>query len=129
MLEMGEQVNIADMARNIIRLSGFIPDEEIPVVFTGLRPGEKLFEELVGSDETAESADVEKLQRIVATTSYDESTFQIDLHQLEAAALCADDVTVTAILQRLVRTYTPMSVGTPSPSALGQTLLQTSGDR
>jgi FlaA1/EpsC-like NDP-sugar epimerase len=129
MLEMGEQVNIADMARNIIRLSGFIPDEEIPVVFTGLRPGEKLFEELVGSDETAESADVEKLQRIVATTSQDESTFQLDLQQLEAAALCADDLMVTAILQRLVRTYTPMSIGTPPQSASGQTLLQTSGDR
>ena len=129
MLEMGEQVNIADMARNIIRLSGFIPDEEIPVVFTGLRPGEKLFEELVGSDETAEPADVEKLQRIVATTSQDESTFQLDLHQLEAAALCADAVMVTAILQRLVRTYTPMSTGASPQSASGQTLLQTSGDR
>ena len=129
MLEMGEQVNIADMARNIIRLSGFIPDVEIPAVFTGLRPGEKLFEELVGSDETLEAADVDKLQRIVATTSQDDSTFQLDLHQLEAAALCADDVTVTAILQRLVRTYTPMSTGAPAQPASGQTLLHTSGDR
>ena len=129
MLEMGEQVNIADMARNLIRLSGFIPDEEIQVVFTGLRPGEKLFEELVGSDETAESANVEKLQRIVARTSLDESTFQLDLHQLEASALCADDVTVTASLRRLVPTYTPMPAGTPPRPAPGQPLLQTSGDR
>ena len=50
-LDMGSPVKIDDLARNMIRLSGYEPDVDIEIVYTGLRPGEKLYEELLMSEE------------------------------------------------------------------------------
>src|SRR5215468_979183 len=62
LLEMGSPVRIADLARQMIRLSGFEPDEDIAVVFTGLRPGEKLEEELVDEGESAVTTEHERIR-------------------------------------------------------------------
>ena len=50
-LDMGEPIKIVDLAKELVRLSGLDPEKEIQIQFTGLRPGEKLFEELSGSGE------------------------------------------------------------------------------
>jgi FlaA1/EpsC-like NDP-sugar epimerase len=64
MLDMGNPVKIVDLAKNMIRLSGLKPDRDIKIVFTGLRPGEKLHEELSGIEEGTERTRIEKVRLI-----------------------------------------------------------------
>jgi len=61
---MGEPIKIVDLAREMIRLSGLEPDIDIPIEFTGLRPGEKLFEELLGAEEGSEPTEHPKIYKV-----------------------------------------------------------------
>ncbi|MCC7124232.1 MAG: polysaccharide biosynthesis protein [Acidobacteria bacterium] len=63
-LDMGEQIRLVDLAQNLIRLAGFIPDQEIRIEIVGLRPGEKLYEELTSADEELEPSSVEKVNKV-----------------------------------------------------------------
>ncbi len=85
-LDMGQPVRIDDLARNMIRLSGFEPDVDIPIVYTGLRPGEKLFEELLLSGEGATKTEND-LIFIAKDEPFDDEALQKNLDILYEAAI------------------------------------------
>ncbi len=66
MLEMGESIRIAELAERMIRLHGLRPDVDIPIEFTGLRPGEKLHEELIENEESREATNHAQIYRVLS---------------------------------------------------------------
>jgi FlaA1/EpsC-like NDP-sugar epimerase len=106
-LEMGEQIKIVDLARNLIRLSGLIPDEDIPISFIGLRPGEKLFEELVGQEETIERSALERILKVKSGPPQNPYAFMPLVALLEQRAALQDLDLVIDLLCELVPTFTP----------------------
>jgi len=106
-LDMGQPVNILDLARELIRFHGFEPDKDIPIVFTGIRPGEKLYEELLTAEEGSDATTHDKIfkARLSARASGD----QIDsaLIRLYEAAEQSKPDEIIATLKELVRSYRP----------------------
>jgi FlaA1/EpsC-like NDP-sugar epimerase len=106
-LEMGEQINLLKMARDLIRLSGFIPDDEIAIKIVGLRPGEKLSEELVGGDEHLESSPVEKILRLTAAAPPDPEGLLRTVGTLGTVAARGQTAHVIDTLRQIVPTFEP----------------------
>ena len=104
-LDMGQPVRIADMARNLIRLSGYEPDVDIKIVYTGLRPGEKLFEELLMKEEGLRSTD-NHLIHIGRPIEMDDELFTQQLEQLRRACE-SESGDIKAIVADIVPTYQP----------------------
>ena len=103
MLDMGEPVKIDTMARNLIRLSGYEPDVDIMVEYTGLRPGEKLYEELLMKEEGMQDT-ANKLIHIGKPIEMDDQRFKQQLARLEAAYR-AEDPHIKELVAEIVPTY------------------------
>ncbi len=102
-LDMGEPVKILDLAKNLIRLSGYIPNEDIMIEFTGLRPGEKLYEELLMDEEGLQNTP-NRLIHIGKPIDFDEVQFKQQLDELYEEAN-RDDIDIKAVVQKIVPTY------------------------
>jgi FlaA1/EpsC-like NDP-sugar epimerase len=103
-LDMGEQIKISSLAENLIRLSGFIPGEEIKIKYTGLRPGEKLYEELFDNSEKIISTVNKKFKMAIPETpSYDELLqYMAELEDV----VCNNDVDkIIPIIKRIVPNF------------------------
>jgi FlaA1/EpsC-like NDP-sugar epimerase/UDP-N-acetylmuramyl pentapeptide phosphotransferase/UDP-N-acetylglucosamine-1-phosphate transferase len=106
-LDLGEQIKILDVARNLIRLSGFVPEAEIPITFIGPRPGERLCEEFVDANETAEPVPAERILRVVSSSQPDPEWLAREVGKLERLAAAGHAKAVIDQLCRLVPTYRP----------------------
>jgi len=106
-LDMGSPVLIKDLAETMIRNAGLRPDVDIPIVFTGRRPGEKLFEELLTAEEGTTATVNQRIYRarISKTRSYEEVLGQ--LRRLDEAVGSGDTERVRAEITRQVRSYRP----------------------
>ena len=102
-LDMGDPVRIDDMARNLIRLSGYTPDVDIMIKYTGLRPGEKLYEELLMDEEGLQETENE-LIHIGKPIQMDDDWFEKKLRQLDEASH-KESEDMKAIVAEVVPTY------------------------
>ena len=104
-LDMGEPVKIADLARNLILLSGHKPEEDIQILYTGLRPGEKLYEEMLMDEEGLQETD-NKLIHIGKPIKMDEEHFLMQLENLADYVVQEPD-DIRRWVQEIVPTYHP----------------------
>jgi FlaA1/EpsC-like NDP-sugar epimerase len=106
-LDMGEQIRITDLARNMIVLSGLVPGKDIEIVYTGLRRGEKLYEELFEGIEEVEATAHPKINRAVG------SPLRVDdleqwVKDLPMRLLEKDEDDLLQDLKRLVPSFNPL---------------------
>ena len=102
-LDMGKPVKILDLANNLIRLSGYTPGKDIKIEFTGLRPGEKLYEELLMSEEGLQSTENE-LIHIGKPIEFDEEEFLASLDKLYEVAY-SEIEDIRPLVKSIVTTY------------------------
>jgi FlaA1/EpsC-like NDP-sugar epimerase len=106
--DMGKPVKIVDLAKQMIRLSGFIPDEDIKIVYTGLRPGEKLYEELLADKENTKATHHQKILIAKTSFAFDKSKL-ILLENLVNQIANNDEFKSIEILKKLVPEFIPLT--------------------
>lgn len=102
--DMGEPVKISDMAKKMIKLAGFIPGTEIEIVYTGLRPGEKLYEELLNIEEHTQPTHHEKI-KVANVRTYDYKDVAADVEQLLLLVQKDDEVEIVKKMKKMVPEY------------------------
>jgi FlaA1/EpsC-like NDP-sugar epimerase len=106
-LDMGTPIKIVDMARDLIRLSGFKPDVDIEIKFIGLRPGEKLYEELITESEGIIRSAHGKIFILKGENNYDLNRLNQKIEELVGLALCQDAEGIKSKLKEIVPEYQP----------------------
>ena len=101
-------MKILDLAKNMIRMSGYIPDEDIKIEFTGLRPGEKLYEETLMDEEGLQDT-ANHMIHIGKPIELNEEVFFEQLRELREATR-KDLPTIKTIVADIVPTYTPQTI-------------------
>lgn len=105
-LDMGEPVRIVDLAEELIKLSGLTPYKDVDIVFTGLRPGEKLYEELLIDGEGVKQTKHKKI-RVLQSVGHDIQKISADLDRLARHAKENDVVAIVDALKNTVPEFTP----------------------
>ena len=105
-LDMGEPIRIVDLAENMIRLAGKVPYEDIDIQFTGLRPGEKLIEEVNGCNEEVLTTNEEKM-RVIRDEPTSGDVVRAWVDELEERIASRNEIAIVAHLRRLVPEYDP----------------------
>jgi FlaA1/EpsC-like NDP-sugar epimerase len=108
-LDMGEQIKVADLAKNMIVLSGLVPEQDIQIVYTGLRPGEKLFEELFEDTEQVEPTSHPKIQRAIRGDASSTAALEQCVMRAELILSDGDDESLIRWLQEAVPSYQPVT--------------------
>jgi FlaA1/EpsC-like NDP-sugar epimerase len=106
-LEMGAPVKILDLAKNLILLSGLQPERDIEIQFTGLRPGEKMFEELNLQDEHLMPTSHSKIRSYVGHQNHDAMQIKASLQRLQAIVEGQDVANLVLLLKELIPDYNP----------------------
>jgi FlaA1/EpsC-like NDP-sugar epimerase len=104
-LDMGEQIRILDLARHMITMAGLVPDVDVPIVITGLRPGEKLYEELLTEEEEMQRKVHEKI--FAAECPAPPEDLDARIQELAEAAEAGHTTRVIEVMRHLVPRYRP----------------------
>ncbi|MGN1080925.1 MAG: polysaccharide biosynthesis protein, partial [Acutalibacteraceae bacterium] len=103
-LDMGHPVKIYDLACDLIRLSGYVPEKDIKIVFTGLRPGEKLFEEISMADEDVDKTSNKKIV-IMKPVDFDRDEVALLIKDMSKLTTAEEKTKMFERVQRLVPTF------------------------
>jgi FlaA1/EpsC-like NDP-sugar epimerase len=111
-LDMGEPIKLVDMACNLIRGSGLIPDKDVKITFVGLRPGEKLHEELVGPGETVQTSGADKILKIRPAFHVHSAALMDRIVELEKLAIAGMSKDLLKSLCEIVPNFQPIELNT-----------------